>query len=333
MNPTQQPGDSPPEEVRNEAPEEQDRSPEQPEQKPQTRPPRERRNHAAPGVGFLYIAVAALSVTVVLLLLVIARMAGFRFPWEKALLKFEYNGSTYTAVEGVPLNPYDPALFVLDGDGRLQYENEFGTSRTGVDVSSHQKEVDWEAVADDGIEFAMLRIGYRGYTEGGLFADKCFEVNYSGATEAGLDVGVYFYSQAVTPEEAEEEARFILDTLDGRTLACPVAFDWEPVADGPARTDGLDGDTLTDCADAFLRTIRDGGFTACLYTNRDHSYTRYDLSRLKDWPVWLADYRNRTDYVYDFSLWQYTHTAEVAGIEGPVDLNLDLGPCRDQQLQ
>ena len=110
-----------------------------------------------------------------------------------------------------------------------------------MDVSTYQGEVDWQAVAADGIDFAILRLGYRGYTEGGLFMDESFSRNLQGALDAGLEVGVYFFSQAITPEEAEAEAAYILNAIDGYTVTYPIAFDWEPIAPGSnARTEGLD---------------------------------------------------------------------------------------------
>ena len=127
----------------------------------------------------------------------------------------QFGGQTQTPREGMPLTPYDRSAFVVDSRGRVLYEKDGKTAKTGVDVSTYQGEVDWQAVAADGIDFAILRLGYRGYTEGGLFMDESFSRNLQGALDAGLEVGVYFFSQAITPEEAEAEAAYILNAIDG----------------------------------------------------------------------------------------------------------------------
>ena len=228
-------------------------------------------------------------------------------------------------MEGMPLNPYDRSAFTVDGRGRLTYEKDGKRAKTGVDVSIYQGEVDWPAVAADGIDFAILRVGYRGYTEGGLFPDQTFAQNLRGALDAGLEVGVYFFSQAITPEEAEEEAEYILEALGGEKITYPVAFDWEPITPGEnARTDGLDGAALTRCAAAFCKRVEKAGLRPAVYFNQTQAYLHYDLRELADFDLWLAEYGVRPDFYYRFDLWQYTHTGTAAGIEGDVDLNLDL---------
>ena len=168
---------------------------------------------------------------------------------------FRFGDRVMTPLEGMPLNPYDRSAFGTDSGGRVTYEKDRTRARTGVDVSAYQKEINWQAVAADGIDFAILRMGYRGYTEGGLFTDQYFEQNLRGAREAGLEIGIYFFSQAVTPEEAQAEAQYVLDALEGYDISYPVAFDWEPISDAEARTAGLDGDTLARCAAAFCEKV------------------------------------------------------------------------------
>ena len=244
---------------------------------------------------------------------------------EEEPVTFRFGDRIMTPLEGMPLNPYDRAGFSLDEKGRVTYERDGIQAKTGVDVSTYQQEIDWEAVAGDGIDFAILRLGYRGYTEGGLFPDQTFAQNLQGALDAGLEVGVYFFSQAITPEEAEEEADYILEALGGRKITYPVAFDWEPITPGEnARTDGLDGAALTRCAVAFCKRVEKAGLRPAVYFNQTQAYLRYDLRELADYDLWLAEYGVRPDFYYRFDLWQYTHTGRVAGIEGDVDLNLDL---------
>jgi len=238
---------------------------------------------------------------------------------------FEYRGRTMTALEGVPVQPYLRSGFSFDESGRASYTWRKRQGKTGIDVSYYQKEIDWQAVAADGIEFAMLRVGWRGYTQGGINPDVCFEANYAGAVAAGLEVGVYFFSQAVTPEEAEEEAEFVLAALDGRPLDYPVAFDWETIAPGNgARTDGMDGDVLTSCALAFCERIEAGGYEAAVYLYQDLGYMTYDLTRMTGLTLWLAEDGEAPDFYYRFGMWQYSSSGTVAGIEGNVDLDLDL---------
>ena len=236
-----------------------------------------------------------------------------------------YRDRVLVVKENVPVSTYDPTGFFTDQRGRVQYVQDGKNARTGVDVSVYQQEIDWAAVAADGVDFAMIRLGYRGYTQGGLNLDKQFEKNIQGALEAGLDVGVYFFSQAISPEEAEEEADFVLAALEGYDLTYPVAYDWEPIEPGNgARTDNMDSGTLTQCAKAFCARIREKGYAPVIYLNQDLGYLTFDLEELADIPIWLAEYGETPDFYYDFDLWQYSHTGQVAGIEGNVDLNLDL---------
>lgn len=238
---------------------------------------------------------------------------------------FRFGDQILTPLEGMPLNPYDRSVFATNWQGRVSYEKDGKLAKTGIDVSIYQGEVDWPAVAADGIDFAILRVGYRGYTEGGLFPDQAFAQNLQGALDAGLEVGVYFFSQAITPAEAEEEAEYILDALGGRTITYPVAFDWEPIAPGEnARTDGLDTQTVTSCAAAFCQKIEKAGLLPAIYFNQNQGYLHYDLRELTEYGLWLAEYDTKPDFYYHFDLWQYSATGRVAGIDGDVDLNLDL---------
>ena len=221
--------------------------------------------------------------------------------------------------------PYEWENLSYDATGRAHYvvDGEELT-RTGVDVSSHQGFIDWEAVAADDIQFAMLRIGYRGSTEGGIRADELFETNLKGAQSAGLDVGVYFFSQAINVEEAREEAAFVLQQLReaGVTkLALPVAFDLEPSPDYSGRADNLSPAETNAIARAFCTTIQEAGYRVIVYGNKV-DLNRFDLVSL-DEPIWLAQYVDQPDVNFNFLIWQYTSTGQVDGITGSVDLNLD----------
>lgn len=213
--------------------------------------------------------------------------------------------------------------------GDFQYEGGYLTctvanARLGLDISEHQPVVDWEQVREAGIEFAILRIGYRGYTEGKLFPDSCFAHHLAAARDAGLDVGVYFFSQAVTPAEAEEEAHYLLGILNQQSLDFPVVFDWEFVSDDDARTATMDARTLTDCALAFCQTIEQNGYRAMIYFNQDQALHSYILDELGSYDFWLAMYDTPMTFPYRVQMWQYTASGTVPGIDDNVDLNLYL---------
>lgn len=191
----------------------------------------------------------------------------------------------------------------------------------GVDVSEHQQEIDWQSVASAGADFAMIRAGYRGYTEGQVYADEYFKANMRGALKAGLDVGVYFFSQAVTVEEAVEEAKFVLQMLKGWELTYPIVYDWEFIENTSARTYNMTAEEVTDCAMAFCETIAYAGYTPMLYFGQNASIEHFDLERLRVFDFWLADYTDSPVFPYDFQMWQYSSSGSVDGIAGNVDVN------------
>ena len=230
--------------------------------------------------------------------------------------------SPFSSQQKVP-SPYDWSNLKTDESGRLSYvQNGQTISRTGIDVSSHQQQINWSSVAQDGISFAYIRLGYRGSSEGTLHVDDFFAQNLSGAKNAGIDVGVYFFSQAITEEEAREEARFVLKQLDGASLDYPIAFDMEPSPEGSGRADALTREEATAIANAFCDEIQKSGYRAIIYGN-SYDLSKYDLSALTG-RIWLAQYDGKPDGSISFVMWQYTPKGTVAGISGSVDLNLDL---------
>ena len=219
---------------------------------------------------------------------------------------------------------YDPDCFTRDGEF-LRYESDTMTSQIGIDVSAHQQEIDWQAVAASGVEFAILRVGYRGYTEGSIQEDAYFQQNLDGAIDAGLEVGVYFFSQAITKDEAVEEAKFVLNWIEGYELDYPIFFDWEDI-EADARTDGMDMLTLTGCVDAFCAAIEDAGYRAGVYFNQRFGYEEFDLRELQDYELWLAEYNLTPSFAYHFEVWQYANDGMLSGVDGAVDLNLAFVP-------
>jgi GH25 family lysozyme M1 (1,4-beta-N-acetylmuramidase) len=190
-----------------------------------------------------------------------------------------------------------------------------------VDVSEYQQDVDWDQVKAAGFDFAFIRIGYRGYSVGQIKPDDLAREHLASAKAAGLDVGVYFYAQAISPEEAAEEARWCLDFLGGEILDLPVVYDWEWV-DRQARTGSMDRETLTECAKTFCQIIERSGHQAMIYFNTHVARDLLDLEELAEYPFWLAQYKDQMDFPHRIDLWQYTETGSVPGIQGDVDIDL-----------
>ena len=229
------------------------------------------------------------------------------------------SSETRRAMANIPRN-----TCTMDGfreeSGRIIYEDETRYTQTGVDVSVYQGEIDWSLVSQDGISFAIIQAGYRGYTDGELGEDVQYRTNLEGATTAGMDIGIYFFSQAINVDEAREEAYFLLELLDGVTPTLPIFYDWERADTG--RTSEVSGETVTECAKAFCEIIEASGYEAGVYLNQDYIYNLVDLSQLTDYPLWFAQYQSLPDMIYNFIWWQYTDTGTVAGINHPVDLNI-----------
>lgn len=227
--------------------------------------------------------------------------------------------------ENIPASDYEQSSFAFDGNGRMVYSDESVSYITGVDVSSHQGEIDWEKVKDDGIDFAIIRVGYRGYgTAGNVCEDERSEYNIKGASDAGLKVGVYFYSQATNEEEAGEEADFVLDIIKNYDIDFPVVFDWENDPDvGGMRTDNMTSSQITACAVAFCEKVKKAGYIPGVYFNLTDAYDRYDLDAIKDYPFWYAQHEGEYPlFYYNYSVWQYSDAGKVDGIDAYVDLNI-----------
>ena len=207
-------------------------------------------------------------------------------------------------------------------EGQPWYVGSEFAVRRGVDLSVFQKNVDWAKAAESGVEFAVIRLGFRGYGKGALQPDDLFDSHLDGAHAAGIDAGVYFFSQALTAEEGREEAQYVLERLKGRKLELPVYFDWEPISAEDSRTNGYDYANLTDSAVAFCQTIQAAGYQAGVYINRQQGYYHYDLSRLADYSLWVADYNAYPDFYYRFDMWQYSANGQVNGFDIQVDQNL-----------
>lgn len=229
-------------------------------------------------------------------------------------------------LEGVPVNTLEWDNLELGDDNRYSYSlNGKTASKTGIDVSYHQGDIDWERVAADGIDFAMIRIGYRGYEEGVMHRDELADEYINGARSAGLDVGVYFYSQAVSEEEARQEAVFVCELIKDYEIKYPVVFDWELPENEDARTVGTTMSTLNKCAAAFCGMISENGYTAMIYSNLKMALSKYDMRSLCVYDFWYVEYKdghNPPLYPYELQMWQYASDGSVDGIDGYVDMNI-----------
>lgn len=208
--------------------------------------------------------------------------------------------------------------------GEFQYmEDGQVASKKGIDVSLYQGNIDWQQVAADGVEYVFIRVGYRGYgKEGRLVLDEKFTKNMEGAKAAGLKVGVYFFGQAITVEEAKEEANLVLEQLAPYEIDYPVVYDVEKVSAESGRANALDATTRTDIVIAFLETVKAAGYTPMVYANMEMFSVLLEFERLEQYDKWFAYYGEEMYFPYNYAVWQYTEKGTVAGIDGPVDVNI-----------
>ncbi|MCD7927556.1 MAG: glycoside hydrolase family 25 protein, partial [Oscillospiraceae bacterium] len=232
-----------------------------------------------------------------------------------------YRGNILSILPTVAVNTYDTSCFTYYGSSLCRYTGTGYTSMVGVDVSKYQGTIDWDKVAASGVEFAIIRVGYRGYTAGTVCLDSQFYTNIEGALAAGLKVGVYFFSQAITVDESKEEAQFVLSAIQGYNVTFPVAFDWENIGTSSARTDNVSRSTLTAMANAFCSTVQAAGYQTSVYFYTDLGYMSYNLEALP-YSFWLCQYSTLPTFYYNFDMWQYSSTGTVPGISGNVDMNL-----------
>ena len=228
-----------------------------------------------------------------------------------------------TPLPGVEANSLTAEDF-SDRSGYPTYTGSDYQVLRGIDVSEHQHEIDWAQVAASGVDYAYVRLGYRGYTEGGLFEDPYFRANVEGALANGLQVSVYFFSQAVSVQEAIEEAEYVLARIRDYNITLPVVYDWEKInGETASRTDNLDFSILNDCAVAFCDTVKNAGYEPAIYFNRHLGYYGYDLSRMTDYDFWFAlPESSFPNFYYAVDMWQYSFTEQVPGIAEPTDMNL-----------
>ena len=231
-------------------------------------------------------------------------------------------GGTRWIDEAEALTPFGLNRYAFSvTDGLVNYSEDGVSFIRGIDVSEYQHEIDWQAVAASGVQFAIIRIGWRGYGEGNMYPDETYRANIEGAQAAGIKVGAYFFSQSVSLMEGAAEAIYAAQLLDGYTLDLPVFFDWEMPAE-EARTNGADPALVTAAALEFCRLLESEGYQAGIYTYIPDVYTRYDLNQLAGITIWMGDPGNYPEFYYEHDYWQYSFTGSIPGIEGDVDLDV-----------
>lgn len=226
------------------------------------------------------------------------------------------------------LNDYDVANLNKLETGEFQYLTDGQvTSHKGIDVSSYQEKIDWNLVAQDGVEFAIIRVGLRGWgSEGTLKEDTQFRANIEGAIAAGVKVGVYFFSQATTEAEVDEEVQFVLDRIAPYKIDCPVVMDVEKVSDSRARMNKLTPEERTALALRFCQAIENAGYQPMLYHNTEMGALMLDIAAFEEYDKWYASYSDKMFYPYAYKIWQYSDKGRVKGISTDVDMNICFEP-------
>lgn len=225
------------------------------------------------------------------------------------------------------LNNYEVTNLNILENGEFQYLTDGQvTSHKGIDVSSHQGNIDWNLVAQDGVEFAIIRVGYRGYgSEGRLVVDEKFENNIKGATAAGIKVGVYFFSQAINEAELLEEANLVLEQIAPYKIECPVVYDVEKTS-AQGRMNAISVEERTQLTKLFCQTIADAGYRPMIYHNTEMGALLINIAELEDYDKWYASYSDQMFYPYDYKIWQYSDKGKIQGISTDVDLNICFAP-------
>ena len=235
--------------------------------------------------------------------------------WQTIDGKVYYYTSNHQRVTGSQV--ISGITYNFGSDGALQQ----GSGKNGIDVSSHQGNIDWASVKAAGINFAIIRVGYRGSQTGALVEDSCFKKNIQGATANGINVGVYFFTQATTEAEAVEEASMALTLCSGYNLSYPIFVDTEN-GSGAARANGLDKGSRTACVAAFCKTIANGGRKAGVYASKSWYNNKIDASAFSNYFIWVAQYNTTCNYKGKYNMWQYSSKGSVPGFKGNVDVNI-----------
>lgn len=237
----------------------------------------------------------------------------------------------FPILDSIKHHSYNEEQFVLNEENVLEYfEGEEVASIKGIDVSKYQSDINWKKVAGDGVEYAFIRLGIRGSSEGKLIIDDTYESNIKGALDNNIDVGVYFFTQALNEAEAVEEAEFVLENIKGYDVNYPIVLDVEEITTKDPRTKDMTKEEWTAVCIAFCDRILEAGYTPMIYGNLKTFMLMLDIEQLEDYEKWFAYYRTPLYFPYEFSVWQYTSTGRVDGIKGDVDLNISMKHWGDE---
>lgn len=269
-----------------------------------------RRKKNSPVILIIPVCIILLAATVLILRL---RQEHLRHIPEEKFVSLPFETNTYN---------FDN----LTWNGEIAgYEDDTYTSRFGIDVSSHNGDLDWKRLKEAGVEFAFIRCGYRGNSQGLLHEDSKFERNYKGARENGIEIGVYFFSQAVSEDEAWEEVELVDRLLKGKEIDLPVVFDMEESGEGDkGRVKPLTRDEKTRIAVTWLEAIASKGYRPMIYNSKALFDELFSIGYLQNYEFWVAQYYHRPTWPYRFSVWQYTEKGQIEGIEKPLDFDLML---------
>ncbi len=265
---------------------------------------------------------------------ILKEVAGYRVPEAPSVIEVKQSVE-YVVIDDISLlifteEDIDPTLEDLEVNGALddadnseitKMQASNANAKVGIDVSKWNGEIDWDKVKQAGVEYAIIRVGYRGATTGALIEDPYFTKNIKGAAKAGIPVGVYFFTQALNAVEAVEEASMVINMCKEYKITYPVFIDTEG-AGGNGRADGLDVETRTQVCKAFAATVESAGYRAGVYGARNWFNEMLDMNVLRNYIIWLAEYRDVPVYQGYYHMWQYTSSGKVDGIEGKVDFNL-----------
>ncbi len=217
----------------------------------------------------------------------------------------------------------DQIMVSVEGEYTYQKDGRV-VSHKGIDVSKYQQKIDWKKVAADGVEYAFIRVGCRGYGGGSMIKDERFHENVKAALAENIQVGTYFFSQAITMEEVLEEADFVIKELEGYEITYPVVIDIERVDGEKARQDALDKETRTKLCLAFLERIKEAGYTPMVYGELETFSELLDIEQLVGYDFWICETGGTMTFPYEFAVWQYSHTGKVDGIKGETSLSISL---------
>lgn len=208
-----------------------------------------------------------------------------------------------------------------EGDAKWALNGQIA-SKKGIDVSKFQGKIDWQKVANDGVDFAYIRLGYRGYGSGKIVTDDTYEYNIENCNAAGLDTGVYFFTEAISEKEAIEEADYVLENIRDYQIDLPIVIDVEESASSDSRTKDLTKEERTDIVIAFCNRIKEAGHEVMIYGNLKSMMIMMDMEKLEGYDKWFAYYKYPLRFPYKMRMWQYTANGEVDGIKSSVDMNI-----------